>query len=333
MKSRAKTIHSEFLACVIVFAVLLSLVSIGQAAEYPNRAIDIVVPHAPGGAVDSFFRVIQDPLAKRLKVPVSIDNRTGGGGVVGSSFVANAKPDGYTLLAQEYVTILMPEIIMPKTVPFHVLKDFTPIARAVEDVCVLVVRPNLECKTFDDLIAYAKKNPGKLVAGTSGFGALNRLALEILKSSAGIDIRNLSFSGGAEVITNLLGGHVDVGASLPFMGVISHIKAGKMRVLAITSADRIPDLPGIPTVKEKGFPELTLNGAHVLMGPKGLPSQITETLAQAVNDVLKSPEVRADLERRGYVISYLSLNQLSERMAKDFTFYSAIAKKAGLTQD
>jgi tripartite-type tricarboxylate transporter receptor subunit TctC len=330
MKGRTRIFYASFLPCLIVLTALTSVV---QAQEYPSRLIEIVIARPPGGASDSFFRLIREPLSQRLKVPISIVNRPGGDGVVGCSFVANSRADGYTLQGEELTTFLMPQIVRPKEVPYHVMKDFTPIAFCVEDVSLLVVRPDLEIKTFEDLISYAKKNPGKLLAGTSGLGAINRLNLEILKSSAGIDIHNLSFSGGGEVITNLLGGHVDVGPAVPLMGVISHIKAGKMRPLAALSAERRPELPDVPTTKEKGFPEVNVNGRLFLFGPKGLSVEITEKLALAVRDVLALPEISADLKRRGYIINFMMPKQLSEQMSRDFSFYGEIAKKAKLIQE
>jgi len=314
------------------FIFLMTLFSISNAQEFPTRAIDLVVPYAPGGGVDTFFRHVRENLAKGLNVPVNIVNRTGGGGVVGSSFVANSKADGYTLLGQELMSFIMPEIITPKTVPFLVLKDFKPIAHFAFEPLLLVVRPDLEFKTLDDLIAYAKKNPGKLLAGTSGIGTQNRIDLELLKIATGTNIRFVSFSGGGEVLVNLLGGHVDLTFSTLTVSR-PHVKAGKLRALAVLSAERIPDFSEIPTTKEKGIPEVKINMSYVLIGPKGLSPEITDKLSHTINLVLKSSEMLVNLNRQGYIVDFSPSNQLEERMKKDFNLYTDVAKKAGLIQE
>jgi tripartite-type tricarboxylate transporter receptor subunit TctC len=314
------------------FIFLMVLFSICHAQEFPTRAIDIVVPYAPGGGVDTFFRQVRESLAKEFNVPVNIVNRTGGGGVVGSSFVANSKPDGYTLLGQELMSFIMPEIITPKTVPFLVLRDFKPVAHFAFEPLLLVVRPDLEFKTLDDLIVYAKKNPGKLLAGTSGVGTQNRIDLELLKIATGTNIRFVSFSGGGEVLVNLLGGHVDLTFSTLTVSR-PHVKAGKLRALAVLSAERIPEFAEIPTTREKGIPDVKINMSYGLFGPKGLSPEITEKLSHTTNLVLKSSEMLANLNRQGYVLDFSPPNQLEERMKKDYTLYTDVAKKAGLVQD
>ncbi|MFB3887469.1 MAG: Bug family tripartite tricarboxylate transporter substrate binding protein [Thermodesulfobacteriota bacterium] len=314
------------------FILLMTLFSVCHAQEFPTRAIDIVVPYAPGGGVDTFFRQVRETLAKELNVPVSIVNRTGGGGVVGSSFVANSKADGYTLLGQELMSFMMPEIITPKAVPFLVLRDFRPVAHFAFEPLLLVVRPDLEFKTLEGLIASAKKNPGKLLAGTSGIGTQNRIDLELLKIATGANIRFVSFSGGGEVLVNLLGGHVDLTFSTLTVSR-PHVKAGKLRALAVLSTERLPEFSEVPTTREKGVPEVKINMSYALLGPKGLPSEITEKLSHTVNSLLKSSETLANLNRQGYVVDFSTPNQLEERMKRDYNLYTDVAKKAGLIQD
>ena len=330
----SRSVHQwgrESVGGVVVLICFVLFSSLCHAQGYPSRAVDIIVPYAAGGGVDTFFRHVREGLAKELNVSVSIVNRTGGGGVVGSSFVANSKADGYTLLGQELMSFIMPQIITPKTVPFDVLKDFKNIAHFAYEPLILVTRPDLEPKTIEDLIAYAKKNPGKLLGGTSGIGTQNRVDLELLKIATGTNIRFVSFSGGGEVLVNLLGGHVDLTFSTLTVSR-PHIKAGKLRALASLSAVRLPEFPDLPTTREKGFGDVSINMNYGLFGPKDLPSEITERWSKAANTLLKSSEVVANLNRLGYVIDFLSPDQLQDRMAKDFGLYTDVAKKAGLIE-
>jgi tripartite-type tricarboxylate transporter receptor subunit TctC len=333
MLSRKLTRGRLGLECVFFFSVLVAFISICGAQEYPTRSIDMVQPFAAGGSADLFFRNIVAPFGAKLKVSVSIVNRPGGGGVVGSSFVANAKPDGYTLLAVEWITLLMTQAAMPKTSPYDVLKSFTPIAHCASEPLLLVVRSDLGINTMEDLISYAKKNPGKLLAGVSGPASQNRTDLELLKAAAGINIRHLLCTGGGgDVLIKMLGGHVDMSFStIPVAG--AHIKAGKLRALATLSAERTIEFPDVPTTKEKGYPQVNLTMAYGLFGPKGLSPQIVEKLSSTMKATLTAPEMLANLKGRGYFVDFSPWDQFSERVPKDFRSYADFAAKAGLIQE
>jgi tripartite-type tricarboxylate transporter receptor subunit TctC len=314
------------------FGVFVALTTLCYGQEFPTRAIDLVIPNPPGGGVDTFFRTVQEPMAKELKVPVNVVNRAGGGGVVGSSFVANSRPDGYTLLGQEVTSFIMPQLLTPKTVPFDVLKDFKPIAHFAYEPSVFVARLDAEYKTVEELVSYALKNPGKILAGTSGIGTLNRLNLELFKIATSTNIRFVSFSGGGEVLVNLLGGHVDI-TFATLASVRPHIKAAKLRVLAAMTPQRLAELPDVPTLREKGIPDVNLSMYYAVFGPKTLPQTVAEKISRSVGTILASPENRANLDRHGYVIDFLSTNQLEERMAKSFDFCTDLTKKAKLMQE
>jgi len=305
--------------------------SVGFAQDYPTRPIDIIAPFSAGGGVDIFDRNIREPLAKELKVAVNVVNRPGGSSVVGSSFVANARPDGYTLLGHDLNILLMCSATMAKTVPYNVLKDFTPIAQMAIEPIVIYVRSDSEFKTIEELISYAKKNPGKLLAGASGVATQNRVNLELLKISAGVDIRFVSFSGGGETLLSVLGGHTNISMT-PLSVLTPHFKAGKLRPLAVCTPERHPALSQIPTMKEKGLPDVNVNMRFGLAGPKGLPPKITEKLANTVDKILKSEEVLSIFKRFGYSVDFVGPNQLSEQFAKDFLFFKDIAKKAKLEE-
>lgn len=310
---------------------LTVIASICNAQEYPNRAIDIVVPFAAGGGVDTFSRSIREPLSNELKVPVNIVNRPGGGGVVGSSFVANTQPDGYTLLMQDLASFVPPQVVTPK-IPYHILKDFQPIAICADIPLVFAVREDSQFKTIEDLISYAKKNPGKILGATQGVGSAGNFELELLKSAAKIDITHLPLGGGGEIIPSLLGGHADLGCAMTIAILKPHIRAGKLRVLVTCSAEKIPDFPEIPTTREKGMPEVNINMDLCILGPKGLSPQVTERLAHGVSEILKIPELVSSLHRLGYMARFSSPKHLEERLKKDLSTYFEIGKKAGFAK-
>jgi len=319
----------KFFFLPFVFIILVTI-SNGIAQEYPTRAIDIVVPFAAGGGVDSFFRTIREPLSNELKVPINVINRPGGGGVIGSSFVANSKPDGYTILGQDITSVIAYPIITPE-IPFNILKDFQPIVSCAILPQIIAVRTDLGLRKLEDLISYAKKNPGKLLVGTAGVGSSPHFNVEIFKKSAGIDITHFPLGGGGEVIPNILGGHIDltvIGLSI----IKSHMRAGKLQGLLTLSPERIPDFPEIPTSKEKGMPEVNINNEPCFLGPKGLPIKVTERLTHAVSEILKSPELVANLSRLGYFVNFLPSDQLGERIKKEFQIYLEVAKKAGFAK-
>jgi len=269
MRSRIKVLSGQ---SVVLLSVILVMVSLCYAQGYPARAIDIVIPYGAGGGTDNFFRLIQPALSKELNVAVNIVNRTGGGGVVGTSFVANAKPDGYTLIGTTDSAFLLPEIVKPKTIPYHVLEDFVPIAGLGWEPLIVVIRPVPEfesIKTFRDLVAYEKKNPGKLLTACAGVGSPCDIDLKILKTTHGYDPREMIMISGGEIITQILGGHLDwIIATVPVPK--PHIQIGKLRALAVVSPVRIPDFPQVPTMIEEGFPEVNVGMDFAALGPKGL---------------------------------------------------------------
>ena len=323
MKFRSKDFCCQL---ICIFCVLAFAGSVGYAQGYPTRGIDIVIPNAAGGGSDNFYRTAQPYLSKELGVPINIVNRAGGGGVIGTSFVANSKPDGYTLFAHSVTGFLTPQIISPKTIPYDVLKDFTPIVFTVYEPLILVARPDLGVKTFKEFIAFAKKNPGKLVCGVSGLGSPNRIDLEILKTVANVNIRHISFDSGAETLTQLLGGHIDwIIGTIPVSK--PHIQIGKLRALAVLSTERLPEFPDVPTMIEEGYPDVNVNMEYILMGPKSLPPEITKKLANAMQTVLKKPEMITAMKRRGYVDRFLPPKEFSDHLVKTFNRYNEIAKK------
>jgi len=213
--------------------------------------------------------------------------------------------------------------------PYDVFKDLEPICHLVFVPNLLVVRSDAKFGSVEEMIAYAKKNPGKLVAGVSGQTQTNRFDLELLKSVTGANIDHLPLVAGGELITSLLGGHIDF--TITNIATLKpHIKSGKLKALATLTEERVPEFPQLPTTKEAGIPEVNINSSYCLLGPKGLPPEVTARLARAVSDTFKTPQVAANMAQLSFLPAFLGTAQLRERMEKDFARYQEIARKAGI---
>ncbi|HVE51098.1 MAG TPA: tripartite tricarboxylate transporter substrate-binding protein, partial [Casimicrobiaceae bacterium] len=225
------------------------------AQPYPSKPIRIVVPFPPGGAVDFYARVVQQPLSEALGQTVIIDNRAGASGMVGADHVAKSVADGYTLLLGNIASLAINAGIYPK-MPYDPVKDFTPIMRTIDVNYVLVVHPSVPVNSVAELIAHAKANPGKLAYGSAGSGSLPHLATELFKAGTGTELVHVPYKGGGPMVTDLLGGtvHVVIGDQANLM---PHVKNGKLRALAVASPRRSPNHPELPTIAEAGVPGFT----------------------------------------------------------------------------
>ena len=263
----------------------------GQA--FPNKAVRIVVPFPPGNASDVAARALSDKLSQRLGQPVIIDNKAGAAGALGADFVAKAAPDGYTLM----ITSLSPIVISPhinKKLPYDALKDFVPVARIGYTSMILVVPTNFPVNTVPELLAYAKNNPGKLNYASVGAGTLSMLTMEVFKKSTNTDIMHVPYKGSAQAMTDLIGG------TIPLMvdgmtSSYSHVKAGKLKALAIFASKRTELAPEIPTLRETGIPSLfdvTVDGWTGIFAPQGTPVALVNFLNQEINKVLEDPEFK-----------------------------------------
>ena len=263
----------------------------GQA--FPNKTVRIVVPFPPGNASDVAARALSDKLSQRLGQPVIIDNKAGAAGALGADFVAKAAPDGYTLM----ITSLSPIVISPhinKKLPYDALKDFVPVARIGYTSMILVVPTNFPVNTVPELLAYAKNNPGKLNYASVGAGTLSMLTMEVFKKSTNTDIMHVPYKGSAQAMTDLIGG------TIPLMvdgmtSSYSHVKAGKLKALAIFASKRTELAPEIPTLRETGIPSLfdvTVDGWTGIFAPQGTPVALVNFLNQEINKVLEDPEFK-----------------------------------------
>ncbi|HSF47378.1 MAG TPA: tripartite tricarboxylate transporter substrate binding protein, partial [Burkholderiales bacterium] len=279
-------------------ATLLAALTLGSgsafaqspATNYPNKAIRFVVPYTPGGTTDILARIIAAELTKNWGQQVFVDNRPGAGGNIGTGFVAKADPDGYTIVMGAISThAINPSLY--KNIPYDHIKDFAPVTRVGLLPNVLVVNPSLPVKTVKEFIAYGKANPGKLSYASPGTGTSLHLSGELFKSVTGVDMVHVSYKGSAPALTDLLGGQVlamfdNLPASLP------HIKAGKLRALAVTTAKRAPALPEVPTMVEAGVPDFVVTSWFAVFVPAKTPKEIIAKLNSEMVKVLNSPGVK-----------------------------------------
>jgi tripartite-type tricarboxylate transporter receptor subunit TctC len=260
-----------------------------SAQDYPNRPIRVIVPFSPGGAVDGPTRAVAQEMGKRLGQQIVIDNRPGAGATIGSEAVAKAPPDGYTLLLASQTNAIS-ATLYPK-LSFNPIDDFAPISLLGREPGVLVVHPSLPVKTVQELIALAKAKPGELDYASSGNGSGQHLFAALLFSMAGVKLNHVPYRGSGQATTDLIGGVVTV--SVPGLaGMLPHIRSGKLRALAVTSAQRSPQVPDVPTLAESGYPGYSAYVWLGLLAPKGTPAPIIERLNREVLAVLGLPEVK-----------------------------------------
>src|SRR5271167_220863 len=276
------------LAFVITSPLCLTLLAIAPQSAlgaYPDKPIRIIVPFAPGGGVDIMARLIGDFISKDLGKPVIVENKPGAGTIVGTMAAASSAPDGYTLLMASSPFAINPSI--NAKLPYDTFKAFTPVALVARSFDIVVVNPKLPFMSIQDVIAYAKANPGKLNFGSPGIGSSPHLAGELFKSLAHVDMTHVPYKGSAPAITDLLSGQIQLMFST-VPSAASFIQGGQLRALAITSAQRSAAFPDLPTVAEAGVPGFVVEGWYGLLAPAGTPAEIINLLNTSVEKAVRS---------------------------------------------
>lgn len=283
--NRRHTLCALAAACVALPA--------ARAADFPSRAVRIVVPNAPGGAADITARAVGEHMARTLGQPVVIDNRPGAGGVVAGQAVASAAADGHTLLLISSGSAVSQALF--KSLPYDTLKAFTPVALLASFDLVIVAKEGGEFKTLGDLVAFAKAQPGKVNLGTPNIGTTQHLAAELFKSAAGLDLQVVPYKGTPDVVTAIRGGQLQAGLDI-LSPLLSQIQGKALRALAVTGARRSRALPDVPTAQEAGVKGLNAASWNGLAAPAGTPAAVVARLNQAVNAALADAGVRQKLE-------------------------------------
>ena len=316
----------------LMFALALVAPAIGaQAQSYPNKPIRLVCPFPPGGAVDIASRAVAHELTQILGQPVTVDNRPGAGGNIGADITAKSAPDGYTLLMTTSGIMAINPALYSK-LPFDPIKDFTPISVIVSLNNVLVVNPSVPVKSVKELIALAKAQPGKLTYASSGNGTSIHLSGELFKSMTGVDMLHIPYKGSSPAVTDLLAGQVNmmfdnIPSSLP------HIKAGKLRALAVTGAKRSQLLPDLPTIAEAGVPGYDSYVWFGVVGPAGMPPEIVAKLNAALVKAAATPSFHDRLTGQGYDVLSSTPEQMASSIRDEIAKWGKIVKASGAKVD
>jgi len=305
--------------------------SLAQAQEWPSKPVRVVVPFPPGGTADTLGRLVSQKLSETFKENFVVENRGGAGGIIGSEIVAKASPDGYTLVVSGVAShVIAP--LLHKTMPYDPMKDFSHIALFGGPPGVLVVNPDLPVHDLKEFIAYAGANPGKLSFGSPGNGTQGHLIAEQLKQVAGIRMTHVPYKGASLAVADLIAGHIPV-TSTTLSTAAGQIHAGKARALAVSSANRVPDFPDVPTFAELGYPELTAAIWFSLSGPAGMPGEIVQKLNAEVRRALKSPDVQQRLRPESIEAGDLDPRQFVRFMQSEIKRWTPVVRAAGLHVD
>jgi tripartite-type tricarboxylate transporter receptor subunit TctC len=297
---------------------------------YPSRPIKIVIPLGPGSGNDVVTRILSDSLEKELKTRIEVEYKAGGaGGVVGADFVAQSKPDGYTLGTLNNSILTNSPVFNP--VPFDPVKGFTPIARLGVGTTALAVNAGAPWNTLEEFLAHARKTPGKATCGTTGVATVGNLDLELLKAAANVQITHIPYKAGSGPnIAALLGGHIDCAMQL-WPVLANQVQAGKLKILA--SVSPLKDFPKVPTFAQKGLPSVDIEVWFGFFGPANLPAPVMAKLGPAFEKALKEPDNVAKLEKIGWSVQYEGTSALAERVRKELATVRELVQKAGIKPD
>lgn len=313
-------------ACLLAAFALVWSPKISHAADYPARTITLVVPFAAGGGIDIVARIFAGKLQEKLHQPVVVENRIGGGGIVGTAAVAHAAPDGYTLLMIEASSVLAKWL--HKEVAFQVESDFAPVAMLATTYLGLFANQSLPVSNVGELIAYSKAHPGKLSVGTPGVGTPHHLAAIMLNHGAGIDITNVAYRGTPPSVTDLVSGQIPLVWAVPIT-VAPFVAQGKARLLMISAPHRLAAYPEVPSVAESvpGFDVTLWLG---IAAPARTPPEVIARLAQAIHEVSELTDVQKRLSALGYNVDFRSGDKFREQMLADQKKYGDVIRAAGI---
>ena len=299
-----------------------------RAQAWPERAIRLVVPFAPGGVTDTSGRLIAEQLSARLGQQVVVENRPGASGNIGTGQVAAAPADGYTLVLAFDGTMVINPAVFPK-VPFDTLKDFAPIGKIGDATLILVAHPGLQARTLQEVIALSKADPKGLSYGTSGTGGTPHIAGELLRQRTGANLLHVPYKGGGQAMADLLGGSIPL-VYTAVAGAHGHVKSGKLRAIAVSSAQRVSALPDVPTFAESGVSDFVVNSWVGVLAPAATPKPVVARLNEALNAVLNDPQVRTKLDTMGIEARPGTPEAFAEEMKRDLARYRGVVATAGI---
>lgn len=318
----------KLLRAAVIAAFALPLLV--QAQAWPNKTIRWIVGFAPGGGTDIVGRALAQKVSEQLGQPVIIENRAGASGTIGADVVAKAAPDGYTFLLGHANSNAIAPFVLAK-IPFDPIADFTPVTYIGYVPNVLVVHPAVNARSVEELIELAKREPGKLTYASSGVGSTQHLAGALFNKLAGTTMVHVPYKGSGQAIVDLIGGQVNMNFdTMP--PVLEQIKAGKIRALAISTPQRLPQLPDVPTFEEKNIRGFDVTNWYSIMGPKGLPRDIVARMDEAVKKAMADPSIRTALEAQGVQFGGARTpDEFSTFLRAELNKYSRLVKELGVT--
>ncbi|CAB3914249.1 Bug family tripartite tricarboxylate transporter substrate binding protein [Achromobacter animicus] len=299
-----------------------------RAAQYPDKAVRLYIPYPPGAATDTLGRMAGQVYAEALGQPFVVENRGGGGTTIGTRALAVSAPDGYTIGMVDSTFTINPALLGDRQ-PYDAIKDFAPISLMATAPFVMVVHPSVKATDMASFLALAKSQPGTLSFGSAGVGSGPHLAGEQLRQQAGVDVLHVPYRGGGTVITDLLGGQVQFGfATVPTL--LEHIKAGKLRALAVTSPQRTSQLPDVPTFAEAGLPGVDISPLFGVIAPAGVPEPIIERLSQTLGESVRNGALRDKLAGLGFQPVGSTPAEFAKRIRDDVAKWTAVVQRGNI---
>jgi tripartite-type tricarboxylate transporter receptor subunit TctC len=321
--------QTKKLLCGLVMGLALS--ASVQASGFPEKAINVIVPFPPGGSTDAIARVIGPKITARLGQPWVIDNRAGATGAIGAGMLKRAAPDGYTLMAAS-IGVYAVNPVLQKNLAYDPSKDFDLLTVAVRAPNVLVASPNVQAANMAELIAFLKKNPGKVTFASSGNGSSDHLTAELFWQKSGTSGLHVPYKGGAPAITDLLGGQTDV-SFVNINAALPYIKTGKLRALAVTGDQRAAILPNVPTLTEAGVKGVDIYSWQAFAAPKGLPKDVKAKLHAAIVAAINEPDIKAKLVEQGFEIVGNTPEQFEKFQVAELARWKNVIEVGKITAD